>query len=340
MTTSSVSLDGQKARGRVERVEQAVIRRDVRAGDGVEERRLARVRIADDGHDGDLVFHTALALGAAHAAHLLKLGFELVDLAVDVAAVGLKLRLTGTLRSDGALAARAGLALKVRPHADQARQQILVLRQLHLQAALLRPRPLGEDVEDQAAAVEHLHARQLRQHAHLRGREVVVEDDHRGVLLLHHILHLGDLALADEAVRVGLFAALEDRPHHAAARGIDQRGQLGKALLVGAVLVQHGRAQAHQHRVVALFFQFLCLLQCFPFHWVPRVFFIFPVIIYIFPRVVNVNYKRRRAHRKAVCPVKKSHRVRGAAAPRKRSNPFFAAACRRLASGQTRRAAQ
>ena len=87
--------DGQQPGGGVERIEQAVIRRNVRAGEGVEQRRFARVRIADDGNDRDLILHPTLALRAAHAAHLVQILLELVDLAVDVAAVGLELRFTG-----------------------------------------------------------------------------------------------------------------------------------------------------------------------------------------------------------------------------------------------------
>ena len=95
-----------------------------------------------------------------------------------VAAVGLKLRFAGALRADGALARRARLTLQMRPHTDQARQQVLILRELDLKSALFCLRPLGENVENQPAAVEHLHAELFAQNAHLRGREVIVEDDH------------------------------------------------------------------------------------------------------------------------------------------------------------------
>ena len=66
----------------------------------------------------------------------------------------------------------------MRPHTDQARQQVLILRKLDLKSALFCLRPLGEDIENEAAAIEHLHAELFAQNAHLRGREVIVEDDH------------------------------------------------------------------------------------------------------------------------------------------------------------------
>ena len=59
------------ARGRVERIEQAVIRLDARAGQRVEQRRLARVRVADDGDHGQLGLFALAALHRTHLTHLL-----------------------------------------------------------------------------------------------------------------------------------------------------------------------------------------------------------------------------------------------------------------------------
>ena len=103
--------DRQQAGGSVQRIEQPVVGGDTRAGDGVEQRGLARVGVAHDGHHGDLVFHPALPLGAP---------------------VRLQLRLAGALGADRSLAAGARLPLQMGPHAHQPRQQVLVLCQLHL----------------------------------------------------------------------------------------------------------------------------------------------------------------------------------------------------------------
>ena len=124
--------DRQQAGGSVQRIEQPVVGGDTRAGDGVEQRGLARVGVAHDGHHGDLVFHPALPLGAPHAAHLLQLCLQLVDFPMDVPPVRLQLRLAGTLGADRSLAAGARLPLQMGPHAHQPRQQVLVLCQLHL----------------------------------------------------------------------------------------------------------------------------------------------------------------------------------------------------------------
>ena len=152
---------------------------------------------------------------------------------MDVAAVGLKLRFAGALRADGALARRARLTLQMRPHTDQARQQVLILRKLDLKPALFCLRPLGENVENQPAAVEHLHAEFFAQNAHLRGREVIVEDDHCRLLRLYQLADLVHLTLADKGVRIGRGQCLQHDADADAARRFDQRAELFKALLVG-----------------------------------------------------------------------------------------------------------
>ena len=86
---------------------------------------------------------------------------------MDVAAVGLKLGFARALRADGAFARRTRLTFQVRPHTDEARQQVLILRKLYLKAAFLCLRPLSENVKDESTAVEHLHAELFAQNAHL-----------------------------------------------------------------------------------------------------------------------------------------------------------------------------
>ena len=71
--------DGQLPRRGVERVEQAVIRRDIRARERVQKRRLARVCIADEGHDGQLVLLPPAALLGAGLAHELEIFAQLLD---------------------------------------------------------------------------------------------------------------------------------------------------------------------------------------------------------------------------------------------------------------------
>ena len=63
------------------------------------------------------------------------------------------------------------------PAPDQPRQQVLQLRQLHLQLAFPRARAPGEDVEDELRAIDDLAADRLFDVPQLRRRQLVVEDD-------------------------------------------------------------------------------------------------------------------------------------------------------------------
>ena len=74
---------------------------------------------------------------------------DLLDAAVDSAAVGFELGFTGPAGSDAA--AQAGHR---RAMSGQARQQVVELREFDLQLAFPGPRAAGEDIEDQLGAVE------------------------------------------------------------------------------------------------------------------------------------------------------------------------------------------
>src|SRR5439155_7238287 len=115
----------------------------------------------------------------------------------DQPAVGLEL---GFARTAGADA--AGLALEMLPQAGQAGQGVLKLRELDLESRLASARAPGEDVEDQLGAVDHLAVERLLEVAHLRRRQIVVEDHEIGVPLRRERLELLDLALADERGRM------------------------------------------------------------------------------------------------------------------------------------------
>ena len=144
------------AGGRVEGGEEHVLgHRGLLAHQGVEQRRLAGVGVAHDGHgrqQAPLAGPSGRLPAAPHLLHALP---GLLDALADDPAVGLQLGLPRASRADAATRAR-----EVGPQAGQPRQLVLQLRQLHLDAALVRLGPLGEDVEDHAAAVEHLDVEQ------------------------------------------------------------------------------------------------------------------------------------------------------------------------------------
>ena len=117
--------------------------------------------------------------------------------------------------------------------------------QLHLQPPLPGPGPLGEDVQDEGAPVQHLDPQLLGEHPHLGGGEVVVEDDHGGLLVADQVLDLCHLALADEGPGVRGGPVLQGGGGDLASCGLHQGGQLRHGLLVRVVpAVQPGAGEA------------------------------------------------------------------------------------------------
>ena len=105
---------------------------------------------------------------------------QLGDPLVDAAAVGLQLGLTGTAQTHAAVRATGpatGLPGQRRAPAAQPREEVVELGELDLRLALLGPGVLGEDVQDQRGAVDHLDLEPLLQVAQLAGRELAVADD-------------------------------------------------------------------------------------------------------------------------------------------------------------------
>ena len=196
----------EAARRRVEGLEETVVHRGAGAGEGVQERRLADVRVAGERDRRRLGAPPRLAAGRALLAELLQPRLEQGDPAARQAAVGLELRLAGAARPDA-----AAEALEVLPHAPHPRQVVLELRELDLELALGAPGVLGEDVEDQLRAVDHARLEQVLQ-APLLGRvELVVDEQRLGARLGEGVLQLLELPLADVGRRIRAHARLDER---------------------------------------------------------------------------------------------------------------------------------
>ena len=130
----------------------------------------------------------------------------------------------GTARADAALGAR-----EVRPQARQARQLVLELGQLDLEAAFVGPRVLGEDVEDQAAPIEHLDAQQALERLLLVGlSSSSAMSSVKPVSCLARDELLG-LALAHVPVGIDVAPVLPLGADHFRAGRVGQAGQLGRA---------------------------------------------------------------------------------------------------------------
>ena len=204
---------------------------DLAAGDLVEQRRLAGVRVAGQRHGRQV---RALALGpldGAVGAHVVEPAAQRGDAVARQPAIGLDLGLARASRADAADAAAGAETLEMRPQAAHARHVVLELGELDLELALGRVGVAGEDVEDHGRAVEHRQVERRLEVALLARGQLVVGDDEVGVRRLQQRLELLDLARPEVEVGMRLVADL----HHVAdggdAGGPQQLAQLGQ--LVG-----------------------------------------------------------------------------------------------------------
>ena len=144
----------------------------------------------------------------------------------DDPAVGLELALAGSARADAAAGPR-----QVGPEARQARQLVLELGELDLEAALVGLRVEGEDVEDQPAAVDDLDLEQALERLLLARRQLVVGDEEVEPGLALRLGQLLGLALADIPVRVDVAAVLPLRADDLRPGGRREVGELAERLL-------------------------------------------------------------------------------------------------------------
>src|SRR5690606_13763839 len=184
--------------GRIEGREELVLRLEARPRQRVEQRRLARVRVADERDGGQLRAKPFLAAGLALALHALEPLLQHADALAEQPAVGLELRLTRAPQADAAL-----LPLEVRPASDQPRGQVLELRELDLQLTFEAGRPLREAVEDQAVAVEHSRLQRALEVALLARRQRPVHEHELSAGVGDELRELIDLAGAEEESGIG-----------------------------------------------------------------------------------------------------------------------------------------
>jgi hypothetical protein len=135
-----------------------------------------------------------------------ELGLDVVDTQVDLAAIGLELRLARATGSYAAAKLRHGA-----PAFRQPWELVFQLRQFDLELTFTGLSMAGEDVEYELRSVNDV-ARHPRFYvAELRRGEVVIEEYKRSVGTGHGVNNLVEFALADEAGGIGPLAALDER---------------------------------------------------------------------------------------------------------------------------------
>ena len=232
---------------RVERRKEGVLDEHARAGQPVQQRRLARVGVADDGNRRHLVAATLGPLALAGGVHLSEPAPQLRDPGVDAAAVGLDLRLARAASADARAArgATASLARQVAAPAAEPLLEVLQLGQLDLGLALCALGVLREDVEDQGGAVDDLDLDPVLQVAQLRRFEFAVADDGVRPGHLDDLCDLLDLAAADVGGGVGMRAALHEGLEHLGACRLGEQFELGHRVV--DVLLGSARPDADEH---------------------------------------------------------------------------------------------
>ena len=216
------------ANGGVESREEPILGEDLGGGEPVEEGRLPRVRVPDEGHPGETGTGAGLALGGAGPGEGGELSLELGNAGEDPATVRLELGLAG---SAGADAGTETGHLSASP--AEARKVIAEEGQLDLEGAFPARGVLGEDVEDESLAVDDVAFEDLLEVPLLSRAQVVVDDDDVDVEGGGRMGELGGFSRADEGRRVDLEAADELAAHRIGAGGVGEEGELGERSLGG-----------------------------------------------------------------------------------------------------------
>ena len=231
----------------IERGEELVFREHGGVGERVEQRALARVGVPDDGddrHPGAVALPPA---GGAVAGEPVDARLQRGDALAHAAAVHFQLGLARSTPADAAGQPRERVVA-----AHQPRQEILELRQLHLELAVGALRAAGEDVEDELGAVEDAQRGGLADVPRLRRRQVVIEDQQ--IRAQRHGAHQDflELALPHQRARVDLPPPLQDGVEHLHVGGPRQLAQLLhgglRPLPVSLVNADEQGAAFHAHR--------------------------------------------------------------------------------------------
>jgi hypothetical protein len=127
------------------------------------------------------------------------------------------------------------LALQVGPAAYQSRREVLQLGQFDLEFSFMALGTQCEDVQNQAAAIDHPAFEGALQVALLTGRQVMIEHHDVSFVKPQRITDLGHLALAGKHGRVGACPLAGYDGQRLRAGAADQQSELGKALGVVAL---------------------------------------------------------------------------------------------------------
>jgi hypothetical protein len=166
-----------------------------------------------------------------------------LDLPADHPPVRLQLRLARAAEPDPTADSR-----EVGPHPRQPRQQVLQLRQLHLELGLGAAGSGREDVENDLGPVHHPSTELALEIGPLHRGQLVVEDHQAGRQVRHPAAELLHFARPDQGGRIGSGHLLSDPTHDRRPRGVHQPSQLLKMFLELVDLPSALPRCSHQNR--------------------------------------------------------------------------------------------
>ena len=217
----------QLARCGVERGEQLVGRIRSRLDQGIEQRRLTGIGVADQGDVEGIAARALAALRLALTFDAFQALLGALDTLADHAAIELDLGFAGS----AAHADTAALALQVRPPAHQPGAEVLQAREFDLQLALVTARTLAKNLQNQERTVIDRALQVTLEVALLRRADALIKQDLGGTQLGGKRFDLIGLATANKKrwVRCAPFAG--DAPDHCQTSGLRQQPKLLELLV-------------------------------------------------------------------------------------------------------------
>ena len=233
------AIEVKLSRGAVECGEELVFNVDVGACQAVRERGLACVRVTDNADLENVRSLVCLLLTCIF--NLLKLFLEFLDALTNHTAVCFELRLARPLGADAAIV----LAAKVRPRTGETRHHVLQLRDFDHQAAFSGDGMFRENVQNKPRAVENLDSRHaFFEVTDLRTGEVIVKDNHLGVVFFESALDLVHLALSNERRWAKILDSLQKTACDECPCGLGESPQFGE-LFASKPRANLGRCDTH-----------------------------------------------------------------------------------------------
>src|SRR5438874_2347588 len=217
------------SRRRVQRREQLLLRPNPRAGEHVEQGRLPRIRVSDNGRRLQLGSTATGPLLMALVPHLFDLPVEVAHPPANPASLDLDLLLAKTAAGPHSPPPPAHLAV-VGVRADQPWQEVVESGCLHLQAPLMGAGMLGEYLEDDLGAIEHPGLDLELEVALLAGTQVLIADHEVERALELHVPQRLDLAHPDEMRGVDVGSPLHVGSDNFGTRGPGEVGELAHLL--------------------------------------------------------------------------------------------------------------